>query len=178
MRIVKALVKLASITRSEREKTLSLFLSGLVFAVALPWLFSALANKLKEKVKWRPPHWVDLALGTPAVITGVFLSAWSVITQWRVGGGSPLPTAPTEELVTEGPYRHTRNPMQLGSMLTHFGLGTVRHSLIPGVVSLIGTALPWTLYHRYIEEPELAERFGHGYELYRKRTAFLIPGVW
>jgi protein-S-isoprenylcysteine O-methyltransferase Ste14 len=178
MLFVNALVKMAGIVRSEREKTLSLILSGFIFALALPWIFSTLANKLEDKVTWRPPRWVELLIGIPAAGLGMFFTVWAVITQWRSGKGSPLPTAPTEELVTDGPYRHTRNPMQLGSMLTHLGIGTVRHSLIPGVASLIGTALPSSLYHKYIEEPELAERFGSGYELYRRKTAFLIPGLW
>jgi protein-S-isoprenylcysteine O-methyltransferase Ste14 len=178
MLLVNGLVKMAGIVRSEREKSLSLILSGLLFAIALPWIFSSLADRLEEKVTWRPPRWVELLIGIPAAAFGMFFTVWSVLTQWRSGKGSPLPTAPTEELVTDGPYQYTRNPMQLGSMLTHLGIGTVRHSLIPGLASLIGTALPASLYHRFIEEPELVERFGSGYELYRKKTAFLIPGVW
>jgi len=35
------------------------------------------------------------------------------------GRGTPLPVMPTQELLTEGPFRYSRNPMTLGTILAY-----------------------------------------------------------
>jgi protein-S-isoprenylcysteine O-methyltransferase Ste14 len=77
--------------------------------------------------------------------------------------------------VTSGPFKYTRNPIKLGAILFYFGTGTVCDQLLTGLImSAIGLLLG-AIYHKSVEEKELAIRFGKDYEEYRKRTSFLIP---
>jgi protein-S-isoprenylcysteine O-methyltransferase Ste14 len=43
------------------------------------------------------------------------------------------------------------------------------------LVMLLTGATLGSIYHKCVEEKELAIRFGKEYEEYRKRTSFLIP---
>ena len=75
-------------------------------------------------------------------------------------GQSPIPWKPTPELILQGPYRFTRNPMYLGVTLFVIGLGLAVNNL-----SLF--AAPALLVVHFIavlpEERYLAEKFGQSY---------------
>lgn len=84
--------------------------------------------------------------------------------------GAPLDTlAPPAALVTDGPFRRSRNPMYLGAVL-----------VLAGVAFLYGTLSPWlvppafaaVMVRAYIlpEERLLSERFGEPYRAYRARV--------
>jgi protein-S-isoprenylcysteine O-methyltransferase Ste14 len=75
-----------------------------------------------------------------------------------------VPTA----LVTEGPYRFTRNPLYLGQLLFLLGLGITAFPWL-----LLGAGVQALLLDRVVIPPEerrIAEHFGAAYEAYRHRV--------
>jgi protein-S-isoprenylcysteine O-methyltransferase Ste14 len=78
-----------------------------------------------------------------------------------------------ETLLADGPYRHTRNPLYLGTLLHTIGISL----LTPpgGAVFLIATI--WILQFRLAlaEEPFLTARFGQSYLDYLARVPRFLP---
>ena len=81
---------------------------------------------------------------------------------------------PTQELLTEGPYRYCRNPMTLGTILAYLGIA-VAVGTTAGTVLVLGPAALLVAYLKHLEERELAERFGKAYQAYRQDVPFMIP---
>ena len=79
-------------------------------------------------------------------------------------------------LLVDGPFRYSRNPMTFGALAVYFGI-CVWVGLLCAVlaVALIGELL--LVYLRKVEEKELVARFGQAYVDYCVVTPFLIPGV-
>jgi protein-S-isoprenylcysteine O-methyltransferase Ste14 len=84
-------------------------------------------------------------------------------------GQSPVPWKPSPELILEGPYRFTRNPMYLGMTLFEAGLGLAVNNLwitlfaLPALLTVHLTAvLP--------EERYLTGKFGESYRSYLARV--------
>ena len=81
-------------------------------------------------------------------------------------GTTPHPGQPTTALVTEGPYRYTRNPIYLGMTLLITALGLLANSLwfIP-----LAAAFMLTLQTQVIryEEAYLENKFGDDYRAYK-----------
>jgi protein-S-isoprenylcysteine O-methyltransferase Ste14 len=119
--------------------------------------------------------------GTASTIAGaLFLTAGAWLCGWCVvrflkARGTPVPLNPPDELIVSGPYAFVRNPMLSGVFGALFGLGLLYHS--------VGLALIWTpaysVLHmielRWVEEPELEQRFGAAYTDYRARVPMFIP---
>jgi protein-S-isoprenylcysteine O-methyltransferase Ste14 len=82
---------------------------------------------------------------------------------------SPIPWKPTPELILQGPYRLTRNPMYVGVTLFVIGLGVAVNDLW---ISLF--AMPALLAVHFIavlpEERYLAEKFGARYQSFLARV--------
>ena len=114
-----------------------------------------------------------LAGGLLAVL-GFSLAFWSVETQIDRGRGSPLPVMPTQELLTDGPFRYCRNPMTLGAILAYLGIAIAART-VAGMAIVVSLAASLLAYLRRLEERELAERFGDDYLAYRRETPFIIP---
>lgn len=114
--------------------------------------------------------WISL----PAVVCGALLVMWSMFHFFKVKG-TPVPFNPPPKLVTTGPYRYVRNPMLSGLFILLFGLGGLLRS-----VSLTFMFTPlFVLFNifelKMIEEPELVQRLGKEYSVYRDRTPMFIP---
>lgn len=81
----------------------------------------------------------------------------------------------TEQLVSDGLYERTRNPMSLGFYAGCAGIGMIAGSLSVTLGVLI-VVVPVHLFNlKYFEERELALRYGHSYVDYKRRVPFLIP---
>jgi protein-S-isoprenylcysteine O-methyltransferase Ste14 len=78
-------------------------------------------------------------------------------------------------MLADGPYRRTRNPLYLGTLLHTLGLAILMR---PSAAILV-IALIWVLQIRLAlaEEPFLAERFGAPYLEYMARVPRFIPSV-
>jgi protein-S-isoprenylcysteine O-methyltransferase Ste14 len=115
-----------------------------------------------------------LIIGSPVIIAGFILMVFSILHFLKIRG-TPVPFSPPPKLVTDGPYRHARNPMLTGIFIQLFGLGILYNSL---ALILIFTPLfilinYWEL--KKVEEPELEKRLGQEYVDYKKRVPMFFP---
>lgn len=110
------------------------------------------------------------------------LLAWGYL-QYRLvgqlrtvrGGGGPGMSNPPERLVTDGPYRLTRNPMYLGHLIFFLGLAL----LLSGPAWLVFVAhLFWFDSRARRDEAHMHELFGSDYDIYRARVKRWVPGVY
>jgi protein-S-isoprenylcysteine O-methyltransferase Ste14 len=80
-------------------------------------------------------------------------------------GQSPIPWKPSPELILQGPYRFTRNPMYVGVTLIQIGLGVAFNNLW---IALFAPLALLTVHFVAVlpEERYLSERFGARYQSY------------
>lgn len=93
----------------------------------------------------------------------------------RLGGGGPGLSVPPERLVTDGPYRFTRNPMYLGHLIFLAGLALLLRSWFGAV--LFAAHAVWFQRRVVRDEAHLREQFGTRYVAYAARVKRWIPGV-
>jgi protein-S-isoprenylcysteine O-methyltransferase Ste14 len=72
--------------------------------------------------------WLLTVSGMLLVALGVVVIAWATVTMRRAGE-SPNPTEPTRELVVDGPFRYSRNPLYLALALLYAGIALAFSSL-------------------------------------------------
>ncbi len=79
------------------------------------------------------------------------------------------PFKESSALVTQGPYRFTRNPMYLSMLISLTGAAVVLGSV---TCLLVLPLFAWQIATRFIrvEEAMLTERFGEPYIAYQKRV--------
>jgi protein-S-isoprenylcysteine O-methyltransferase Ste14 len=118
---------------------------------------------------------IEFAIFIVSLVVGVFFLVWTTIFQWKVGNGVPTPNAPTQHLVTTGPYRLCRNPIELGAIFYYLGIGTVIGGILVGIICFLLGLIIGSAYHKFVEEIELEIRFVDEYRQYRKETPFLFP---
>ena len=92
------------------------------------------------------------------------------------GGGGPGLEVPPKSIVTEGPYRYTRNPMYLGHLIFMAGLAVSFGSWLAAALLVFNAV--W--FHRRVlrDEARLESRFGPAYLAYKARVPRWIPGVF
>jgi protein-S-isoprenylcysteine O-methyltransferase Ste14 len=149
---------------------------GPVFLGALPVTVGGLAPRLDRRLGLAALPWPAACRtgGGVMAVAGFALGLWTVRAQLDHGHGTPLPVMPTQSLLTDGPYRHSRNPMTLGAIVAYLGVAVAARSPAGiGLVLASGAAL--LAYLKALEEPELAARFGEPYRRYRRETPFLLP---
>jgi protein-S-isoprenylcysteine O-methyltransferase Ste14 len=78
-----------------------------------------------------------------------------------------------DSLVTQGPYRYTRNPQYLSLMLITIGAAIFFNSL--HLLLFAATIAASAYFAALMEEEELEKLFGQQYAKYRKETPRLIP---
>jgi protein-S-isoprenylcysteine O-methyltransferase Ste14 len=115
-------------------------------------------------------------LAVLAWIMGGVMLLWPMWNFVTVGRGSPSPASPPKELVVEGPYRFTRNPMYLAAglvLLGHWFWSWSNRVLLYGLTVM-------SIFHLYVvlyEEPQLERQFGEAYRQYRHRTPRWMPKI-
>ena len=102
--------------------------------------------------------------GVAAVALGVLLSGWGVMT-FRRAKTAIVPHHSASQLVTNGPYRFTRNPMYTGSTIAYLGGAALMNSAWPVIVlPAVIFILVKTVISR--EEMYLRDAFGAEYAGY------------
>jgi protein-S-isoprenylcysteine O-methyltransferase Ste14 len=169
-------LKWAQREHSIGNRIAALLLAGVLFALLLPLAIVTLGPSLDRLLGLQRFEIgvVNYILGGLLVIVGLFFAYWSILTQLTRGRGTPLPMMPTQELLTQGPFRYCRNPMTLGTILAYLGIGVIART-IAGICLVLCFAVLLVLYLKLIEERELAERFGDAYMLYKREVPFMIP---
>lgn len=115
-----------------------------------------------------------LYLAILVAIAGLSLSIWSIVYMKRVGKGNPFDAmghevAPrTKHLMTDGPYKFSRNPMLSGTYLYYIGVLIALWNLWALVVFVVVASL-MTLQVRS-EEKRLEADFGQEYLDYKTKV--------
>jgi protein-S-isoprenylcysteine O-methyltransferase Ste14 len=113
---------------------------------------------------------------------GVPLLVWGYLQYLCVGsyrlpraGGSAGMDVPPQRIITQGPYRLTRNPMYLGHLIFMLGLALTFWSWL-ALIIFCGRAY-W--FHRRVvqDEVRLEKIFGAEYAAYRAHVKRWIPGL-
>ena len=119
-----------------------------------------------------------LGLSALIALAGLALSVWSIVYMKRVGKGNPFDAmghevAPrTKHLMTDGPYKLSRNPMLSGTYLYYAGIVVALWSGWALLVFAVVAGL-MSLQVRS-EEKRLEADFGDEYLEYKKRTGRFI----
>ncbi|UCF67838.1 MAG: isoprenylcysteine carboxylmethyltransferase family protein [Acidobacteriota bacterium] len=123
------------------------------------------------------PGVVGTALGVILFFVGATLCGWCVL-RFRMAAGTPVPFNPPHELVVEGPYRWSRNPMLTGVFTGLFGLGFLLHSTGMVLMTVPAYILLHVIELKWVEEPELERRFGASYVEYKRQVPMFWPWFW
>ena len=126
---------------------------GLKWVVPLPAPFAAV---------------VRFPAGAVMVFVGLVLHV-ATMAPFRRTGQNPLPGNPAPELILEGPYRFSRNPMYLSVTLWLFGLSLSVDDL--WIALAASTSLLIVHFTSVLpEEAYLQQRFGDAYLAYKSRV--------
>jgi protein-S-isoprenylcysteine O-methyltransferase Ste14 len=156
----------------------------LLFLVVIPLTTFWVGKGVDLMFGWPafPPFPLNFIIGIGVLVVAGLLCWGSMYQLYRAGHGFPWgdvdDAAQSRELVTTGLYRYTRNPMILGFLILLSGIGWFVQSITAIVViPLIVFVLLWVWLKRR-EEPQLEQRFGDAYRIYRDTTPLIIPRPW
>lgn len=109
-----------------------------------------------------------IALGVVFVVAGLAAAITARLHFIRTGQ-SVIPWKPTPELIFQGPYRFTRNPMYVGLTLMQIGIGIALDNLWIVVLAAVTLAVIHVIAVRP-EEAYLTQKFGDSYRQYLTRV--------
>lgn len=111
-----------------------------------------------------PTNWFGLA----PIVAGLAIAAWHARLFRSIGTNINTFGEPGK-LTTQGLFRHSRNPMYLGMLLTLSGIALVLGSL----VAVLGPIIFFALAHYWyipLEEQAMHQKFSDSYADYRSRV--------
>jgi protein-S-isoprenylcysteine O-methyltransferase Ste14 len=128
------------------------------------------ATAVSWRLSWPMLPGLHFPLVGIALVAVAFIPPLSAVVLFRRAGTEIDPTsASNKALITEGPYRFTRNPMYLGLVILTLGLaiwiGAWPMFMAP--VALFATA-NWV--HIPFEEAKMRRQFGAAYDDYVRRV--------
>lgn len=150
-------------------------LGGILFVGLIPsimWVASGRPDLF-------PTDMLRLVVGAILAIDGLAISIWSIVYMRLRGNGNPMDAfghevAPrTQHLMTEGPYRLSRNPMLTGTFVYLIGICTWLWTWQALAVFIIFVVI--MLVQVRTEENRLRRDFGEEYEAYCNRTGRFLP---
>ena len=150
-------------------------LGGLMFVVLIPaimWLASLMPDICEVGVG-------RIVVAAVLAVVGLSLSVWSIVYMRHKGDGNPMDAfghevAPrTKHLMTDGPYRLSRNPMLTGSFLYNASACVWLWTWQSLVVFVVFVVI--MLVQVMTEEKRLRRDFGDEYEDYCRRTGRFLP---
>jgi len=108
-------------------------------------------------------YWIG---GIIVLSAGSVLGLWPLL-QFRDTGQNVTPWSGTPEIIVEGPYKFSRNPMYLMMLLVCIGFAVI---LSEPWILILTPVLAIVLYHIAIkhEEAYLEDKFGESYCTYKK----------
>ena len=144
-----------------------------------------------RSTKIMPPTWMLISIVAMLVLNFLLPIIWIVPPLWNLIGlvflvsgvmlnliadnsfkraeTSVKPYQESSNLVTEGVYQISRNPMYLGMMLILIGVAVILRSLTPFLVIIPFAVLIDQTYIR-VEERMLSEMFGAKWQAYKAKT--------
>jgi protein-S-isoprenylcysteine O-methyltransferase Ste14 len=145
--------------------------TALIFVPGLIMWFSG-----EAETHFTPLNPADLRLWIALVplALGLALAMWTVRLFMHIGLGTPAPWDPPKKLVVHGPYRHVRNPM-ITSVLFILGAESLWFGSWPIAGWMLVFFVANAVYFPLKEEPDLEQRFGADYRLYKANVPRWIP---
>jgi protein-S-isoprenylcysteine O-methyltransferase Ste14 len=151
------------------------FTPGIVQALSIPtrstWLIAASILARQHLLTFSTATVVLLIVAL--VFTG--LGAWFRLWGAAYVGARVVKSGEMhgERMLADGPYRRTRNPLYLGTLLHTIGLAI----LMPPVGAALAIALVWIFQVRLAlaEEPFLTAKFGQAYVEYKNAVPRFLP---
>jgi protein-S-isoprenylcysteine O-methyltransferase Ste14 len=169
--------------KSEIQKHLAGYLLGfLVFIVLIPYVIY-LTSLISSASLVSDESAISFLFYSVAILlasTGVVFAIWSNIDLLIIGKGGPTDffnksiSPRSKKLVTEGPYRYTRNPMVFGMNALYIAFSIFLNSLSSLLFCLVFLSVV-ILYLKLTEEKRLLNDFGNEYLEYKKRVSMIIP---
>ena len=157
------------------KELLGYALGGLMFVLLIPtlmWWASGMPDLLAAPV-------ARVVIALVLAVLGLSRSIWSIVYMRHKGDGNPMDAfghevAPrTKHLMTEGPYRLSRNPMLTGSFIYYIGVIVCLWTWQALVVFVAFVVI--MLLQVRSEEKRLRRDFGEEYEAYCRRTGRFWP---
>lgn len=108
-------------------------------------------------------------LGASLLVGGMLVGPIWGIRTLRRAGTTVRPDKPTATLVTDGPFRFSRNPIYLALTLIYAGIALIANSLW-ALLMLFPVTLITSRFVIRREEEYLARAFGEKYENYRTKV--------
>jgi protein-S-isoprenylcysteine O-methyltransferase Ste14 len=143
---------------------------GFLLPPPLTYLLTLLLGLVLDRRSHLPflPRGVARILGWPLLGGGVLLNAWFNLTMRRAD--TPInPRKPVSKLITEGPFRYTRNPAYLSLTMLYAGIALLRRALWAILLlPLVVVAIQRDQIER--EERYLERTFGEEYLAYKERV--------
>jgi protein-S-isoprenylcysteine O-methyltransferase Ste14 len=142
--------------------------------VLVPWLLLQSGPPIVDRIATNGIVWT--VVGGAVFLVGLSGFMWCVFLFGSVGHGTLAPWDPTQDLVAQGPYRYTRNPMisSVAAMLAGEALLFRSSSLTVWLLVFIAVN---HVYFVASEEPGLEKRFGEAYANYKIAVPRWIPRV-
>ena len=167
------------------KKALVFIFAFLTFMVIIPILCVLLGFFIDGLLGF-----ANLMIGHPALrisisiillAVGAYLTIASNLYLYRFGDGfawgDVFEEHETKTLVTDGPFKYTRNPMLLGYALIISAVGLLVNSLSTALIIPLLLIIGEGIWIKRIEEPRLERRFGREYLEYKREVPFLIPRI-
>jgi protein-S-isoprenylcysteine O-methyltransferase Ste14 len=115
------------------------------------------------------PSAIAWKIGALILAAGIALGPFWSIRTMRRANATLRPDRPATILVTDGPFRYSRNPLYLALTLIYAGIGIIADSL-RALLLLAPVVLFMSLFVIRREEAHLQRVFGGEYEAYRARV--------
>ncbi len=112
--------------------------------------------------------WGSAIIGCVLIAVSGAIGLWACATL-RDGHTTIMPNRCTTHLVTNGPYRFSRNPIYLSYSFLTLGFGLVTQNSWFFILTPIVGVLTYSVVIR-AEELHLLARFGFDFEHYRRKT--------
>lgn len=177
MKLVDKLVEASKNPLSPKNRFLARGLPVFIFFFLFPVLFFIIPNFVLDPWLNLPELFSSIwgiLLGGILILQGIYFLLWTLKAQKEIGKGTPMPLMATQKLVIQAPYSFTRNPLAFGLINFYFGISIAIGSISSLVIILFFSTVI-LLYIKFIEEKELAQRYGEDYIAYKRITPFLLP---
>jgi len=175
--VIQFFLRFTGKTYSPLQRAVSMVPGIVIFLLLSPFVIFQFSRYLSVAIPFHVPRVFELCVMSGMLLLALPLMSWALLELWNRGEGSPAPIAPTRHLVTSGPYRWCRNPIELGTNLYFLAVGIYFDSLLTGLLCLCFGLMLGVAYIKLIEEKEMRLRFGQEYVQYLRTVPFMLPSV-
>lgn len=161
---------------SPKTRFIVLLADGAFFLIIVPSVLVYLSTRLDLRFDFQKFEYgiIEEVVGLLLALSGFLFACWAIWIVFAVGRGTPIPLVATQKLIVQRPYAYCRNPMAFGTIVLYLGAAVSIGSIAAVLLVLLITVLVIT-YIKFLEEKEMASRFGKAYQVYKKQTPFMIP---